>query len=106
MTPETAFLTFSAARFARLDLAKPQDRRELARRASGVHATEAEALAYARREGPAVVMTPDGRIREVARERDAAEDARIAAEQTASAERARWIPCQHRDHTPRLHRSI
>lgn len=104
MTPATAYLTFSAARAARLNL--HGDRRELARQAKGIHATEDEAVAYARREGPAVVLTPDGRIREVSRERDAAEDARIAAEQTAAAERARWIACPHRDRNPRLHRPI
>lgn len=100
MTPATAFLTFSAARAARLNL--HGDRRELARQARGIHANEGEALAYARREGPSVVLTPDGRIREVARERDAAEDARIAAEQTAHAERLRqmtfWEEHRYRFH--------
>ena len=82
------------------------DRRELARRASGIHATEAEARDYARREGPAVVLTPAGEVLRIERERDATEDARIAAEQAAAAERARWIACPHRDRNPRLHRPI
>ena len=97
-------MTFSAARAARLDLTG--DRRELARRASGIHATEAEARDYARREGPAVVLTPAGEVLRIERERDATEDARIAAEQAAAAERARWIACPHRDRNPRLHRPI
>lgn len=89
MTPATAFLTFSARRFAALDVRQPADRRELARRANGIHATEQAAVDFARREGPAVVLTPDGRFRLVDRERDAAEDARIAAEQTEFSERLR-----------------
>ena len=47
--------------------------------AKGTHATEAEALAYAAAEGPAVVLS-------VARHRNAAEDARVAADERALAD--------------------
>lgn len=66
-----------------------QDLAELARRATGRHATRSEAMDYGRREGPMIVLAPDGDVFEVARARDAAEDARIAADQTARAERLR-----------------
>lgn len=54
--------------------------------AKGTHATEAEALAYAAAEGPSVVLCPDGRVLRVARQRNAAEDARVAADERALAD--------------------
>jgi hypothetical protein len=100
MTPATAYLTFTAARLAKEetaddlyqarralgfptgdDLLRQLDRAELARRASGLHEREVDALAYARREGPAVVLAPDGRVFRVERARDAALDAAAAAEE-------------------------
>lgn len=54
---------------------------DLRRAAAGDHATEAEALDYARREGPAFVLRPDGTATRVERLRDAAADARVAREE-------------------------
>lgn len=99
----TAHLTFSlsrAERLARLDgvelgtwlrraAAEVRGRRELARKAGGVHTERSAALAYATTEGPAFILCPDGEIVRVERARDAAEDARIAADQRARAERLR-----------------
>lgn len=81
-----AFLTFTTHRL-RVLLARGLD--PAAEHASGSHATEAEALAYARREGPAVVLTPAGELIPVGRARDAGKDAQIAADQRGWAER-RW----------------
>lgn len=102
MRPEAAFLTFTEHRLATLMAVnglrtaaalaaylRTTDRTELAQRATGAHAQLEAALAYARREGPALVVTPDGRLLRVERERDAAEDARIAAEERAYSERLR-----------------
>lgn len=88
MRPADAHLTFSERRFAGLDLTLA--RAELLQRANGAHIRLEDALAYARREGPAVVLTPAGEVIRVDRERDAAEDARLAAQQTETAERLCW----------------
>lgn len=125
MTPETAHLTFSLHRAARLatDGALWQARRELgtddhlallrqldrallAARASGIHATREEAEAYARREGPMLLATPEGEVVRIERARDAGEDARVAADERAFAERLRRThpraSVPHRDHLPPL----
>ncbi|MCY1003975.1 hypothetical protein OV079_23675 [Nannocystis pusilla] len=100
MTPATAYLSFSLHRAAQVDL--QGDRRELARCASGVHGDEASALAYARREGPALVLTPAGEVVRVERQRDAAEDLRIAREERAAAEQRRLQPAERWQTAPRF----
>jgi hypothetical protein len=93
MNPATAFLSFTPARVraARIDLrvlaeGDADDRRQLAKCANGIHATQAEAESYARREGPMSIVTPDGEVLWINRERDAAADAQIATEERAYAE--------------------
>ena len=73
-----------------------QDRTALARAATGRHATLAEARDYGRREGPMVVLAPDGDVFEVERARDPVLDARIAAEERAHADRLRLLAEDHR----------
>jgi hypothetical protein len=78
------------------DLLRGLDRGELARRASGNHEREADALAYAQREGPAIVLCPDGRVLHVERVRDAVIDAVAAAEERAYSERLRRMTFRDR----------
>lgn len=103
MTPTTAHLTFTLARAERLAAAARVDlgtwlrraggesrgRRELARQASGMHETRAEAIGYARREGPAFILAPDGEVLRIERARDAALDAAAITEERAYAEQLR-----------------
>lgn len=102
MTPATAYLTFTIARAellareAGVDLGTwlrragaDRARRELAKRVSGMHGTRDLAIAYARAEGPAVILCPDGEVLRIERARDAKLDAAAAAEETALAERLR-----------------
>jgi hypothetical protein len=65
------------------------DRAELAQRASGMHEHPAAALEYARREGPAYILTPDGKVCRVERARNAGLDVAATAEETAYSERLR-----------------
>lgn len=86
------YLTFSPEKLERSlarAAAAADPARELRRLARGVHTDEAAALAYAAAEGPSIVLFPGGRTVLVELTRDAAEDARIAADQTARAERLR-----------------
>lgn len=103
MTPNTAHLTFTLARAERLAAAdhvelgtwlrraagERKGRRELARQASGMHADRGEAIEYARREGPALVLCPDGEVLRIERARDAALDTAAATEERAYTERLR-----------------
>lgn len=73
-----------------------QDRAALARAATGRHATLAEARDYGRREGPMMILAPDGDVYEVERARDPVQDARIAAEERAHADRLRLLAPDHR----------
>lgn len=105
MTPATAYLTFSLhraetlARQAGLTLGgwlrraggETRGRRELARSASGVHDTRAEAEDYARREGPAFILAPDGEVLRIELARDAGLDAAAATEERAYAEQLRRL---------------
>lgn len=104
-TPTTVHLTFTLARAERLAAAASVDlgtwlrraagerkgRRELASRASGVHDTREEAVEYARREGPAFVLAPDGEVLRIERARDAQLDAAAATEERAHAEQNRRL---------------
>lgn len=56
-------------------------------RASGAHARAADAVSYARREGPAYIIGADGLAVRVERQRDAAADERVAAEEQVYARR-------------------
>lgn len=103
------YLTFSPNKLASALLAADRSAdptRELRRWAKGVHMDEAAALAYAAAEGPSIVLFPGGRIVLVERARDAAEDARIAADQTARAERLRRMALRDERGTAPQHRSI
>lgn len=60
---------------------------ERAARASGAHARAADAVSYARREGPAYIIGADGLAVRVERQRDAAADERVAAEEQVYARR-------------------
>lgn len=106
MRVATAYLSFSLARAERLGLREGKtptaDRRELADRASGIHGDEVAALAYARREGPMLVVTPEGQVLRVEGQRDPVADARAAAEERAYAERRRWQPAERWQVAPRL----
>lgn len=111
MTPATAYLTFTEHKLRvlagdpviwrerlaaggfhdPLDAVRHFSRTELARRASGTHCTREDALDYARREGPAFVLCPNGEVLRVERARDAGLDAAAAAEETAFAEQLRRL---------------
>jgi len=104
MTPATAYLTFTLhraeqlAREAGVELGTwlrraggERNRRELQRRASGTHATRELAIAYARVEGPAFILAPDGEILRIERARDAGLDDTAAAEECGYSERLRRL---------------
>ncbi len=103
------FLTFSLNKLAGALLAADRatdPARELRRWAKGVHTVEADALAYAAAQGPSIVRYPNGQLVMVEARRDAAEDARIAADQTARAERLRRMTLRDERGTAPRHRSI
>lgn len=102
MNPATAYLTFTLARAEQLAREAGVDlgtwprragtdraRRELAKRVSGMHSTRDLALAYARAEGPAFILCPDGEVLRIERARDAGLDVAATAEEAAFAERLR-----------------
>lgn len=85
------FLTFSPARARKLASFKGT-RAELADRASGVHATLEAAVDYAERQGPMLVLSPDGEIGWVERKPTLAADRRAAEYDREYAEIRRLTP--------------